>query len=80
AAMSSTDVDLKASIDRIALRQMLAELPGRERRIIYLRFFEHMSQSEIAEQVGTSQVHVGRLLQSSLAKLRSHLDPSAMVD
>ena len=50
-------------VDRAAIRQLLAELPGRERRILYLRFFEQMSQAEIAAQVGTSQVHVGRLLQ-----------------
>lgn len=79
-ALSSPDVDLRTMVDRTAIRQLLAELPGRERRIVYLRFFEHLSQAEIAEQVGTSQVHVGRLLQSSLARLRAHIDPDAIAD
>jgi RNA polymerase sigma-B factor len=75
AALASDDLDLRSMVDRAAIRQLLAELPGRERRILYLRFFEQMSQAEIAAQVGTSQVHVGRLLNASLAKLRAHLDP-----
>jgi RNA polymerase sigma-B factor len=74
-ALASNDVDLRTMVDRAAIRQLLEELPGRERKIIYLRFFEHMSQAEIAAQVGTSQVHVGRLLNASLAKLRAHLEP-----
>jgi len=75
AALATNDLDLRTMVDRGAIRQLLAELPGRERKILYLRFFEQMSQAEIAAQVGTSQVHVGRLLQSSLAKLRANLDP-----
>ena len=43
--------------------------------ILYLRFFENLSQAEIAEQVGTSQVHVGRLLKAALEQLRSQIDP-----
>jgi RNA polymerase sigma-B factor len=74
-ALASNDVDLRSMVDRAAIGQLLAELPARERRILYLRFFEQMSQAEIAAQVGTSQVHVGRLLHASLAKLRAHLDP-----
>jgi RNA polymerase sigma-B factor len=74
-ALATTDVGLRTMVDRGAIAQLLAELPGRERKILYLRFFEQMSQAEIAAQVGTSQVHVGRLLHASLAKLRAHLDP-----
>ncbi|MFT3852769.1 MAG: SigB/SigF/SigG family RNA polymerase sigma factor [Ilumatobacteraceae bacterium] len=73
-ALASDDADLASMVDRAAIGQLLAELPKRERRILYLRFFEQMSQAEIAAQVGTSQVHVGRLLHASLAKLRAHLD------
>ena len=74
-ALSTSDADLATVVDRTAIGQLLAELPQRERKIVYLRFFEQMSQSEIAEQVGTSQVHVGRLLHASLARLRAHIDP-----
>jgi RNA polymerase sigma-B factor len=52
------------------VRELLAQLPERERRIVELRFFSGLSQSEIAEQVGVSQVHVSRLLRSSLAQLQ----------
>jgi RNA polymerase sigma-B factor len=62
--------ELDTAADRQALRQLLATLPARERHILYLRYFENMSQSEIAAIVGTSQVHVSRLLRASLERLR----------
>jgi RNA polymerase sigma-B factor len=64
------EVDLDTMVDRHALRQLLAILPARERHILYLRYFENLSQSEIAKVVGTSQVHVSRLLRASLERLR----------
>ncbi len=51
---------------------MLAVLPEREQQIVYLRFFEGLTQSEIAEQIGISQMHVSRLLVRSLETLGSH--------
>jgi RNA polymerase sigma-B factor len=48
----------------------IKELPARERRILYLRFFRGLTQTQIAEEVGISQMHVSRLLARSLAKLR----------
>jgi RNA polymerase sigma-B factor len=48
----------------------LRELPQRERRILYLRFFRGLTQTEIAEQLGISQMHVSRLVSQSLEKLR----------
>lgn len=57
------------AIDRTLVKELLERLPPRERRILYLRFFEELSQSQIAAQIGTSQVHVGRLIASSLATL-----------
>jgi RNA polymerase sigma-B factor len=45
-------------------------LSERERRILYLRFFQDMTQTEIAEDIGISQMHVSRLLTQSLARLR----------
>lgn len=55
--------------DRAVVRELLAELPIRERRIVYLRFFEGLTQAEIADQVGISQMHVSRLLARSLEDL-----------
>lgn len=57
-------------LDRHVLADLLERLPRRERRILYLRYFQEMSQAQIAERVGTSQVHVGRLIASSLSSLR----------
>ncbi len=67
------DDRLQAVTDREALRPLLAELPDRERTILLLRFFESQTQTQIAEHIGISQMHVSRLLQSTLAKLRTQL-------
>ena len=56
--------------ERVLLAQLLESLPERERTIVYLRFFEDRSQSEIAAQVGMSQVHVSRLLRRALHALQ----------
>jgi len=54
----------------VTRRQLLDTLPERERTIVELRFYAGLSQSEIADQVGVSQVHVSRLLRSSLTALQ----------
>lgn len=59
---------------RETLRPLLDALPARERQIIILRFFHNKTQSQIAEEVGVSQMHVSRLLAKSLATLRSAID------
>ena len=46
------------------------ELPERERRVLYLRFFRGLTQSEIAKEVGVSQMHVSRILSQTLSFLR----------
>jgi RNA polymerase sigma-B factor len=56
------------------LRPLLAALPERERTLLHLRFFENMSQSQIADCIGVSQMHVSRLLSKALATLRQHAD------
>jgi RNA polymerase sigma-B factor len=63
-----TDVNL-------ALLPALACLTERERRIVTMRFYGNQTQSQIAEQIGVSQMHVSRLLTAALAKLRIHLGP-----
>ncbi len=57
-----------------ALRPLLAALPDRERTVLLLRFFGNMTQSQIAERVGISQMHVSRLLTRTLAQLRTGLE------
>lgn len=55
---------------RESLRPLLAELPDREKQILMLRFFGGMTQSQIADRIGISQMHVSRLLARTLAQLR----------
>ncbi|MFF0637025.1 RNA polymerase sigma factor SigF [Nocardia sp. NPDC004151] len=54
----------------VAIRPLLAGLPERERRILTMRFFESMTQTQIAQQMGISQMHVSRILSKTLARLR----------
>jgi RNA polymerase sigma-B factor len=58
---------------RVALGPALATLDEREQRILTLRFYGNLTQSQIAEQIGISQMHVSRLLTKALTKLRGHL-------
>jgi RNA polymerase sigma-B factor len=58
-------------VDRHILRQLLAALPVRERRILAMRFFGDLTQAEIALEVGVSQMHVSRLLTRALTQLRT---------
>lgn len=55
---------------RVVLADLVNRLPVRERQIIHLRFNEELTQAEIADRVGVSQMHVSRLLSGSLQKLR----------
>jgi RNA polymerase sigma-B factor len=71
--LGDDDPGLETIEYRESLRPLLAALPSRERRILALRFFHGMTQSEIAEEVGVSQMHVSRLLAKSLATLRAGL-------
>ena len=57
--------------DRLLLREGFGELEPREREILRLRFFEGLTQREIADEVGISQMHVSRLIRRSVDELRS---------
>ncbi|MQS39466.1 RNA polymerase sigma factor SigF [Streptomyces katsurahamanus] len=67
------DTALEGVEYRESLKPLLAKLPPRERQIIMLRFFANMTQSQIGEEVGISQMHVSRLLTRTLAQLRDGL-------
>ena len=67
------DSGLELVEQRETLRPLLARLPARQQRILLLRFARGMSQSQIATEIGVSQMHVSRLLAKSLAALRSEL-------
>jgi RNA polymerase sigma-B factor len=71
--LGADDPRLAGADDRVMLRDAIATLPDRERRILELRFAEGLSQSEIAELVGVSQVHVSRLLRKSIRMLQEQL-------
>lgn len=68
--------DVGSDLDRDRLMDAYREirrLPERQRRIVFLRFFKDLSQREIAERVGCSQMHVSRLLRRALGTLREEL-------
>ena len=77
-SVAHDDSDLDHVLDKEVVGRLLETLPERERTIISLRFFEGLTQSQIADRLGLSQVHVGRLLTATLASLRSQLDDDAL--
>ncbi|MEV5957899.1 RNA polymerase sigma factor SigF [Streptomyces sp. NPDC051987] len=64
------DTALELVEDFHALAPLIAELPERDRQIIHLRFVEELTQAQIGEHLGVSQMHVSRLLSRTLARLR----------
>ena len=73
AALAQTEPEFDLVEYRESLGPLVAALPERERRILLLRFFGHQTQTEIAVQVGLSQMHVSRLLSRTLAQLRRQM-------
>ena len=69
-SIGGEDRSFQLSEDWLSLAPALRDLPERERTILYLRFFEGKTQTEIAEEMGISQMHVSRLVSQSLEKLR----------
>lgn len=61
----------------MVVRQLLDELPEREREVIRLRFFENLTQPEIAELTGVSQSYLSRIIRRTLVELRQRLDEDA---
>ncbi|QCH23968.1 SigB/SigF/SigG family RNA polymerase sigma factor [Mycobacteroides salmoniphilum] len=71
--LGDNDPALEHVTNREAVRPLLAGLPPRERIVLELRFFKGMTQSQIAEQIGVSQMHVSRILSDTLRYLREQL-------
>jgi RNA polymerase sigma-B factor len=71
--LAEQDAGLAMAELRMTLGPVLDTLPEREQRIVRMRFYENLTQSQIAERVGVSQMHVSRLLSRSLAIVREAL-------
>ncbi len=71
----SEDRDLAASDDRMAIEEAVRDFSPREQDIIRMRFIEGLTQVEIADKLGISQVQVSRLLRRTLKKLQERIDP-----
>jgi RNA polymerase sigma-B factor len=65
------NMDLKAAV---------ATLTDRERQILRLRFYDELTQTQIAERIGLSQMHVSRLLAATVKRLRTNLLPNAALN
>ena len=69
--LGETDESMELVHEWATLEPAVAKLPARERRVLYLRFFRGLTQSEIAEDIGVSQMHVSRILTQTLHRLRA---------
>jgi RNA polymerase sigma-B factor len=69
-SLGTEEHQYSVSEDRAVLAPGFRALDDRERRILHLRFFDGLTQSQIAQQVGISQMHVSRLIRQSVARLR----------
>jgi RNA polymerase sigma-B factor len=72
-SLGMDDVALAHVEIRESIKPLIEALPAREKRILLLRFFRGMTQSQIAEEIGVSQMHVSRLLNRTLEELRNSL-------
>jgi RNA polymerase sigma-B factor len=72
-SLGAEDFEFELSEDRAILAPGFKVLDQRERRILHLRFFSGLTQSQIAEQIGISQMHVSRLIRRSLEKIREEI-------
>jgi len=72
-AVGKEDEAFERSEQRVTLEPALAALPSRDREILRKRFEDGLTQTQIAEEVGISQMHVSRLIRKSLERMRSEL-------
>jgi RNA polymerase sigma-B factor len=71
--MGHTDPSFEVAEGWASVAPALEKLPDRERRILYLRFFKGMTQTEIAQEIGISQMHISRLIAQSLERVRREI-------
>src|SRR5262249_4239673 len=71
--LGGEDPQLETTLEMEAFWAHLGELPEREQRLLMMRFYGNMTQSEIGEQLGISQMHVSRLLTHALGYLRDQM-------
>ena len=76
---ATEDADLAASDDRIVLEEAIADFSPRERDVIHMRFVDGLTQVEIAERLGVSQVQVSRLLRRTLRRIQDKIDPEGLM-
>jgi RNA polymerase sigma-B factor len=74
-SIGENDAGLELAESRPALRRAIGTLPEREQVILRMRFIEDLTQTEIAERLGISQMHVSRLLRAALGRMRPQIDP-----
>ncbi|CAL9643434.1 SigB/SigF/SigG family RNA polymerase sigma factor [Streptomyces albus] len=72
--LGETDAGFDAVVAREAVKPCLRELPERQRKVLYLRFFRGMTQSRIGEELGISQMHVSRLLSRTCERVRRQVE------
>jgi RNA polymerase sigma-B factor len=72
-SLGTEEHQYEVSEDRAVLAPGFRVLDDRERRILHLRFFDGLTQSQIAQQVGISQMHVSRLIRRALEKIRQEI-------
>jgi RNA polymerase sigma-B factor len=73
-AVGEVDPQIEHITNRESVHALVAALPPRERQVLRMRFFESMTQSQIAERIGVSQMQVSRILASTLRCLRDQLE------
>ena len=71
--LGSEDPGIERAVDTEALWAHWVRLPERQQHILAMRFYGNMTQTEIGERLGMSQMHVSRLLDAALTQLREHL-------
>ena len=71
--LGEEDPQMEHAVDMAALEAHWNELPRRQQQILLLRFYGNMTQAEIGEQIGLSQMHVSRLIAQALSHLRTRM-------
>ena len=79
-SLGTEEHQYEVSEDRAVLAPGFKALDERERKILQLRFFEGLTQSQIAQQVGISQMHVSRLIRRSLEKIRETIAEATLLE